>query len=132
MSLNISDEKLSLLNLGGGAAIERFDDELQAVLDNIADPNTVENATREVILKVKIKPKERDYAKIDIVCSSKLASAESYNTNIYIGANVKGRAEAFEHNPEQLKFQFEQREQQKADAEQTDNVTKIKRSADND
>ncbi|MBC2741569.1 MAG: hypothetical protein HGJ93_00590 [Desulfosarcina sp.] len=125
MTLNISDEKLSLSNLGGGAAIERFDDELRAVLDNIADPNTVENAAREVVLKVKIKPKERDYARVEIICSSKLAPADSYNTNIYIGADVKGRSEAFEHNPEQLKFQFEHRQQQKADADQSDKVRPI-------
>ena len=71
--LNTSDEKLSLANLGGGAAVEKFDTELQKVLDNIADPNTVENAGREVTLKVKIKPKERDYAKVQILCGSKPA-----------------------------------------------------------
>lgn len=131
MSLNISDEKLSLLNLGGGAAIERFDDELQAVLDNIADPNTVETAERSVSLVVKIKPRERDYANVDIVCKSKLAGAEAYSTNIYIGANTIGRAEAYEHNPQQLKLQFEQRQQDKADVAQS-NVTPIKRSTDND
>lgn len=116
----------------GGAAIERFDDELQPVLDNIADPNTVETAIREVTLKVKIKPKERGYAKIDIVCTSKLAGSESYNTNIYIGADVNGRAEAYEHNPEQLKFQFTYRQSEKNDAEQPDNITSFKRSTEND
>jgi hypothetical protein len=130
MTINISDTRLSLANLGAGAAIERFDDELQAVLNNIADPNTNEKAAREVVLKVKIKPEDRNYAKIEIVCTSKLAPAESYATNIYIGADVRGRAEAFEHNPEQLKFDFERRQQEKADSRQ--NITPIKRSGEYD
>lgn len=133
MPLNISDEKLSLLNLGGGAAIERFDDELQAVLDNISDPNTQESAAREVVLKVKITPKERSYAKVEIDCRSKLAPAEKYDTNVYIGVDTRGRSEAFEHNPEQLKLQFEQRQQLKVDeAYLKTNITKIKRSESND
>jgi len=130
MAINISDTRLSLANLGAGAAIERFDDELQAVLNNIADPNAAEKAAREVVLKVKIKPEDRNYAKIEIVCASKLAPAESYATNIYIGADVRGRAEAFEHNPEQLKFDFERRQQEKADSRQ--NITPIKRSGEYD
>ena len=109
-------------------AIERFDDELLRVLDNIADPNMVETAPREVTLKVKIKPKERSYAKLDIICSSKLATAESYTTNAYIGADIKGRAQAYEHNPEQLKLQFEQRQQeQQEQAEESGNVTPIRK-----
>jgi len=128
MPLNISEKKLSLANLGGGAAIERFDDELQRVLDNIADPNTIETAPREVTLKVKIKPKERSYAKLDIVCSSKLATAEPYSTNAYIGADIKGRAEAYEHNPEQMRLQFEQRQQeQQEQSEESGNVTKLRK-----
>ena len=130
MSLNISDEKLSLENLGGGAAIEQFDAELQRVLDNIADPNTVETAAREVTLKVKITPKERSYAKLEIICTSKLANAEPYSTNAYIGADTKGRAEAYEHNPEQLRLQFEQRQQEQRDrVEDSGNVTKLRKDA---
>ena len=41
--------KVSLTNLGNGAAVELFDHELQKVLANIDDPNTDPKEKRKII-----------------------------------------------------------------------------------
>jgi len=51
-------ETVSLDNLGGGAAVEKFNDELVEVLRNIQDPNTSPTAMREIKLTVSLKPAE--------------------------------------------------------------------------
>jgi len=90
------EERLSLANLGKGAAVERFDDELQKVLENILDPNTRPDLVRSVTLTVKIKPNEdRDFANVEIQATSKLAPYDHVPTHIYIGTE-KGRAVAVE------------------------------------
>lgn len=101
------EDVVSLLNLGRGAAIERFDDELQRVLNNIVDPNTTEQV-REVNLKVKIKPNgDRDFCTVDVLCSSKLAPSEPFQTRMFVGRTNKG-AVATEHNPQQLQLEMDQ------------------------
>jgi len=91
------DEKVSLLNLKEGAAIEAFDHELQRVLDNIVDPNTNPETKREVILKVSIKPDEnRDIGEVQIDCTPKLAGQKSVMTKIVVGRiGSKGEAREF-------------------------------------
>lgn len=101
-----NDEPISLKNLGGGAAIERFDDELSRVLDNVMDPNTDAEKVREVTLKVKIKPtKDRDMGAVSIEVNGKIASPSGYPTQIFIGRDsLTGMVEAYESNPKQGKL----------------------------
>lgn len=101
------EDVVSLLNLGRGAAIERFDDELKRVLDNIIDLNTTEQV-REINLKVKIKPNgDRDFCMVDVTCSSKIAPSEPFQTHMFVGRTGKG-AVATEHNPQQLQLEIDQ------------------------
>lgn len=93
--------QITLANLGGGAAVEKFEDELQRVVENILDPNTEPEAKREVILKVAIKPdKDREFGAISIVASCKLAPASAYNTRAYFGQDAETFV-AYEDNPRQ-------------------------------
>jgi len=95
-------EPLSFSNLGCGAAEEKFEDALHQVLANILDPNTRPMVAREVILRVKIKPTEnRDSANVLIDCQAKLACAQSFPTQIFIGRDVTGQPEAHEVNANQ-------------------------------
>jgi len=97
---------VSLATLGGGSAIERFDDELRRVLSNIIDPNTTDGA-REVTLKVKIKPNEdRDRCDVDVTCSSRICPAKSFSTMMFVGSTPSG-AVATEHNPKQLQMDLD-------------------------
>jgi len=94
---------LSFENLGCGAAEEMFEDTLHKVLENILDPNTSWKTTREITLKVKIKPSEqRDAASVLIDCVPKLAPQKSFATAIFIGQAVGGAAEAHEVNANQF------------------------------
>lgn len=88
------DDPISLLNLGDGAAIEKFDEELQRVLDNIVDPNAKADAVREITLKVKFKPDEnRNVAAVSIATDCKLAPDREVTTACVIGRiGSKGHA----------------------------------------
>ncbi len=96
-------ERTSLANLLGGAAIERFDDELRAVLENCLDPNTGEGA-RTITLKVKLKPTEdRTRAYVLLTCTSSLVAPAGVASLVYLGKD-RGEPVAYEYNPEQLKL----------------------------
>lgn len=95
-------EELSLGNLARGAAIERFDAELQKLMDNILDPNTG-NGKRTLTLTVVFTPTEdRSTAKVDIRTAVKLAPMASYPSLVFIRKDKHGNALAFENIPEQM------------------------------
>lgn len=99
------EERASLLTLARGAAIERFDDEMQRVLDNIVDPNT-RDGVREVNLKVKIKPDaNRVTGGVEIICTSKTQPAQVCSTMFYIGRQGT-RGVAYEHDPQQMNMPY--------------------------
>lgn len=76
-------EKVSLANLAGGAAVERFDAELARVLDNMADQNTKVKEARTITLKVQIVPTEdRAMGVVSIQASSKLAGMEKIGSAV--------------------------------------------------
>jgi hypothetical protein len=103
--VSVDVDRLSLGNLYGGGAIEKFDAELDRVLQNIVDINSGEGP-REVTLKVKLKPdKDRSFCSVEVQVSSKLQPEEPFGTQMFLGREG-GRAVAFEHNPEQLKFGY--------------------------
>jgi len=96
---------VTLSTLGNGAVEELFQEELERVLRNIADPNTVPTAVREISLKVKIAPnKDRAVGEVQVIPSSKLAPAHQFDTVVYMGRH-QGRLIAQEHNPTQLSFE---------------------------
>lgn len=100
----MNNERVSLENLGSGAAVELFNLELQRVLDNIIDENTKCGVVREVTLKVRIKPDEdREWGTVEIAASSKLAPVHPYPTQIIIGKE-RGKGVATEHDPKQMKM----------------------------
>ena len=95
------EARVSLANLLGGVAVERFDDELTRVLANIVDRNTQAEAKREIVLKMSFKPdKMRDMGKVEIQVSSKLAPAEKLGTRMFIAITKTGPV-ATEYDPRQ-------------------------------
>ena len=96
---------ITLATLGGGAVEELFQEELERVLRNIADPNTLPTAVREITLKVKVTPdKDRVVGAVQVIPSSKLAPAHQFDTRLYMGRHG-GKLIAQEHNPQQLSFE---------------------------
>jgi hypothetical protein len=86
-------EKLSLANLYGGAAIERFDRELQRALDNLQDINTTAGA-RKITLTVAVKPldENRHTVGITIDCKSTLCGDQAITSTGLMKLDEKGRA----------------------------------------
>jgi len=84
-------KKLSLINLGGGAAVELFDIELRRVILNVLDPNTQLKMTREINLKIQLKPDDdRESVDILVTCSAKNAPPKTFPTKAYIGKDNSG------------------------------------------
>ena len=99
--MHTSKERVSLDNLGLGAAIEIFNVELEKVLKGIVDPNPEPKKPREVILKVRFEPDDdRFLTDVDIVWHSKLSPTKTYNTKIIVDREA-GKVEAHELVPAQ-------------------------------
>lgn len=105
MATKDDEQFISLETLMEGAAVEKFQTELDAVLENILDPNTKPEAVREITLKLKIKPKEnRKSADVSVLATSKLAPAIESKTVIFIGRK-QNRAVAAESDMRQMKLE---------------------------
>ncbi len=98
------EKKITLESIADGAAIEQFDIELQKVLNNIVDPNTVADAVREVTLTVKFKPDERrNYGVFAIQAKCKLAPHTPFMGQASFGREVNGSGVGFEFQRQQQK-----------------------------
>ena len=94
--MKTSEETVTLSNLAGGAATEKFQHELEKMLTNILDPNA-KDGKREITLKVTLLPDERrEFIRFDIDCTSKGQPPTSFSANAAIGLGTTGRPEARE------------------------------------
>lgn len=101
------EENLSLESLAEGAAIEKFDLELQRAIEDLMDPNTDMKKPREVILKVRIHPGEGFLRRVEIFCDAKLGTNRQVETHFAVGRDAAGNIKANEYRAEQLPI-FEQ------------------------
>ncbi len=101
-----TEERVSLENLGHGAAAELFQKELENLIFNVVDPNTKPDAARSITLKLKVKPgKERTMCNVEISCESKLAPVMPFESTLFVGVE-HGEAVASEYNPNQQRIPF--------------------------
>ena len=69
---------ITLEKFAGGVLKEKFNTELQKVLDNIADPNTDFKKTRKISLEIVFKANEdRDLAEVDIKSKATIVEANN-------------------------------------------------------
>lgn len=102
--MNEKEIYVQLDTIANGGLVERFEDALQRVIENITDPNTDATATRAVTVKLTFKPtKDRRIAPTTVMVEPKLAPQTSLGTTIYIGKD-KGKPVATEYNPDQPSF----------------------------
>lgn len=95
--MRFNTEKISLANLAGGAAIERFDVALQEVLNNIQNVNTESTEARKVVLEVTLKPDEyREQVNISLKVVAKNAPLSPMSVNASLETDVRGNMEAYE------------------------------------
>jgi hypothetical protein len=97
----IESNRVSLESLASGDALALFQQELQKALENIGDPNTPWKGARRVMLTVTISPnEERDYAVVEVDCTSKLSKAKGVETHFFMGTEG-GRIVAYEQKVKQ-------------------------------
>ena len=98
-------QELDLATLGGGAAIERFQDELERVVANILDPNTEATKVRKITLTVSLKPHEsREFAQAALRVTSSLAPAKDVGELAFFGRMRTGEIVATRRDPRQMEI----------------------------
>lgn len=85
------EHMVNLNDFADGALAARFNDELQKVLDNIADPNTESHKNRTITVQVNIHGDDnRDVVNASVVAKSKLMPAKEVQTKLMMGADDNG------------------------------------------
>ncbi|MDX9788859.1 MAG: hypothetical protein RBT11_18935 [Desulfobacterales bacterium] len=89
-------EKLSLINIIDGGAVEMFDRAMERVLENINDINTTLKP-REIDLKVTFAPiDDRTLVVMNVQCVPKLQGQEGIKFTADLRIDSRGRAYAME------------------------------------
>lgn len=82
---------IDLNTLADGALKEKFEHELEKVLENIQDLNTDHKTKRKLIVELTFVPNEgRDLSAISILTKTKLADRDGTSTTIAIGTDKDG------------------------------------------
>lgn len=83
---------IKLNEFAGGAVAERFNIELQKVLENITDPNTDPKKPRKLQLTLTVKADEnRDIASVSIQTKTSLVPAKDIETKIIMDYDASGK-----------------------------------------
>lgn len=89
--------KMDLMNLMDGAVNERFQQALEQVAANIADPNTEAKKARKIKLIITFKPNEqRNVVETSVGCETILASVEALETTSIMEPDDNGVTALFE------------------------------------
>lgn len=74
-----------------GALAARFNEELQKILENIADPNTEPNKNRTLTVQVRLNSDEsRDVVNASVIAKSTLQHAKEADTKMLMGLDDNG------------------------------------------
>lgn len=83
--------KVDLESLAYGGLSERFNEAMQDILLNIADPNTEATKKRSIILEVSLVPNDdRNMAGVEITVKTKPAPAKALGTTFRVGIDKNG------------------------------------------
>ncbi len=105
--------EVALDSIYGGAAIERFKDALDDVIQNILDPNVESGKTREIHLVFRFKPDANNSSKVmyDFQCKTKLAHPQPLGTVMWVGQK-DGEIAGYEQDITQQELPFNDEEKQ--------------------
>lgn len=83
---------INLSSFADGAVAERFNIELEKVLENISDPNTDPKKTRKLTLTLSFKAdEERDITSVGVQAKTSLAPAKDIQTKIVMDRGGDGK-----------------------------------------
>lgn len=78
-------QRIELANFAGGAVEELFKNDLEKVIDNIADINTSDKAARKLTIEFKFVPMEgRDLVGVEVKTKTTLAPTEGTKTKMVL------------------------------------------------
>ena len=101
----MTQSKLEPVNLGSvarGALLEYFNKNMQLIADNIADTDTPATATRELTIRIRLKPDlERRGIEVVTSASCKLAAVAEHKSRLWTGKDAHGSAYLFDRDPRQ-------------------------------
>ena len=93
-------KEIDLMTIQNGAVFDLFGEELKKVVANIADENTVANASRSITIKIDIKPdKTRRTGEVKIQTSSTLAKVKPTESFLFFDRNKEGELIALADEP---------------------------------
>lgn len=79
------EEKMTLMTIADGAAIEKFDAEFERVMANITDPNTSAQKTRKIRLEFEFRPgSSREFVSVKIKSASVLVPETPFESDILL------------------------------------------------
>jgi hypothetical protein len=94
---------INIGNINDGAMVDGFEIEFRKALENIADLNTPATATREVTLKLILKPhSDRVTIETEFKCSAKLAAIEVHKSKCFMGKDDEGNIIALAKDMRQM------------------------------
>jgi hypothetical protein len=83
---------IDLTNFADGSVAEKFNQELQKVLENIADPNTDPKKVRKLTLTIKVAGNDkREVLDVLVEAKSALIPAKAIETKLIMDYDNKGR-----------------------------------------
>lgn len=107
MALIDEKDAFTMATMNGGGIIEKVDEAILKVLDNIDDVNTEATKKRRVTLEIEFSAtKKRTEVKATSKVKVKLEPDEALETTLYYKKTMGGML-VTEHNPEQLAFPTE-------------------------
>lgn len=81
-------QRIELANFAGGAVEELFKNDLEKVIDNIADINTSDKAARKLTIEFKFVPMEgRDLVGVEVKTKTTLAPTEGTKTKMVLNTD---------------------------------------------
>lgn len=91
----------SIMEMAGGAFLERVNYEMEKVVDNILDPNTKATKTRKITVTIELTPDD-DRGKIDVSVTAKstLAPTNPVGTSLAFVSDSNGEAMLAEMTPQ--------------------------------
>lgn len=94
------EQLADLSTIGGGVSAEKFQAELQRVLDNIRDPNTAPKAKRKIVMEYVFLPDEdRERVLVAISARATLGATKPTGDTMYVGRHDGRTVGTVMHGP---------------------------------
>lgn len=97
----MASTKQSIMQMAGGAFLERVDYEMEKVVENILDPNTKATKTRKITVTIELTPDD-DRSKIDVNVTAKstLVPTNPVGTSLAFVNDANGEGQLAEMTPQ--------------------------------